>query len=187
MATEIQESVLSTKLARMHKLLDADGNGEISEADLTIIPNHLAATFGQPADGPKAERLRKALTVIWTRHLAKMDKNGNGEIDLKEYESGIRQSIATDRQRILADSIEVAAALLSLCDTDDNGVVDRGEYRKILDVVFGLPTDASDAAFARLDLNGDGTIEPQEFESAFADYFISEDPEANGNWLFGPL
>ncbi|ROR37711.1 EF-hand domain-containing protein [Kitasatospora cineracea] len=187
MAIEAQTSVLSTKLLRMHRLLDTDGNGEISETDLTALPNLLAPAFGQPAGGPKAERLRKALAVIWTRHLAHMDTNGNGEIDLEEYERGIRQSIATDRLGLVTDSIEVAAALLGLCDTNGNGLVDRDEYRTIMDTLFGLAPDVSDAAFSHLDRNGDGALEPQEFQAAVADYFTSEDPEAGGNWLFGPL
>ncbi|MFE5536384.1 EF-hand domain-containing protein [Streptomyces sp. NPDC056492] len=187
MATEVQTSVLSTKLLRMHKMLDTNGNGEVSEADLTALPSVLAPAFGQPADGPKAERLRKALAAIWTRHLAGMDLNGNGEIDPEEYERGIRQSITTDRLGIVTDSIEVAAALLGLCDTNGNGLVDRDEYRTIMNTLFGLSSDVSDAAFARLDRNGDGVLEPQEFQAAVADYFTSEDPEASGNWLFGPL
>ncbi|MFF3648873.1 hypothetical protein ACFYXV_09490 [Streptomyces sp. NPDC002181] len=42
MATAVRTSVLSTKLLRMHKMLDTNGSGEVSEAGLTALPGVLA-------------------------------------------------------------------------------------------------------------------------------------------------
>jgi Ca2+-binding EF-hand superfamily protein len=38
----------------------------------------------------------------------------------------------------------------------------------------------------RLDLDGDGHITREEFDSLFMEFVGSEDEDALGNWLFGP-
>lgn len=42
-------------------------------------------------------------------------------------------------------------------------------------------------AFAKLDLDGDGYISAAEFTRLYLEFFTSEDPEAPGNWFWGPL
>ncbi|MGW5263737.1 hypothetical protein ACWEQG_22435 [Microbispora sp. NPDC004025] len=43
------------------------------------------------------------------------------------------------------------------------------------------------AAFARLDLDGNGSLSRQESHVANEQFFRSPDAECHGNWLFGPL
>ncbi len=50
-------------------------------------------------------------------------------------------------------------------------------------------SDRSRAApgFQRLDHDADGKLRQEEIRAAAVEYFTSEDPDADGNWLYGPL
>jgi hypothetical protein len=45
--------------------------------------------------------------------------------------------------------------------------------------------DRAKEAFQRLDLDGDGYISAEEMRSIIAQYILSNDSNAPGNWLFG--
>jgi Ca2+-binding EF-hand superfamily protein len=52
---------------------------------------------------------------------------------------------------------------------------------------FGTPSEDVEAAFDRLDLDQDGNISVTELVEAARQYYTSTDPDAAGNWLFGPI
>jgi Ca2+-binding EF-hand superfamily protein len=57
----------------------------------------------------------------------------------------------------------------------------------VLQRAFNTPVSEISAAFNRIDTDGDGTLSTQELVAAIRAYYIGTDPEAPGNWLFGPL
>jgi hypothetical protein len=52
---------------------------------------------------------------------------------------------------------------------------------------FGTADDDIDAAFARLDTDGSGSLTVAELIAAAEQYYRGNDPDANGNWLYGPI
>lgn len=183
--TTAETSVLSTKLHRMFNFLDTDQDGRLTEDDLPAIADRLAASV--PAQPAKAERLRGALGVIWEQHLRHMDYDGNGSIDPAEYERGVREAIATDPTSLVSALHDVVASCLDILDQNDDGLIDLQEYTLLGQAVTGGTPEDMAVAFARLDLDGNGTLEPEEIRSAVTEYFTSESPDARGNWLYGPL
>ncbi|MEV7616666.1 EF-hand domain-containing protein [Streptomyces sp. NPDC089799] len=177
-------SVLTRKLRHLFVLLDADGDGFLTAGDLPAVANRLAGAF--PADPEKARRLRLALERIWEGHLRHMDGGGAGRLDPAAYERGVRAATAATPEAFLSALHEAAAAWLSLCDADGNGAVDFDEYTR-MGRVLGIAPEEMEVAFARLDRNGDGYLEPEGVHAAVIEFFTSDDPEAAGNWLYGPL
>jgi len=59
------------------------------------------------------------------------------------------------------------------------------EYRDFLDCLSVAPSDA-DAAFAKMDLDGDGHISREEFAQLYLEYFTTEDPDAPASAFWGP-
>ncbi|WP_199547910.1 EF-hand domain-containing protein [Streptomyces sp. N35] len=186
-AMETSAPVLSAKLHRMFTMLDADGDGLMSEEDLPRLADRLREGFGRAGETVRTDRLRALLAAIWDHHLARADEDGDGRIDAATYDRAVRHAVATRRSELLADFSAMVTAWLDLCDLDGNGLIDRDEYRLMLRVAFDAPHEASDAAFDRLDADGNGTLEPEEVQAAVEDYFTSNDGDAPGNWLFGPL
>lgn len=183
--TTVENSVLSTKLRRMFAFLDTDQDGTLVSGDLTVIADRLADVV--PTVPEKVQRLRDALAVIWDQHLRHMDYDGNGRIDPAEYERGVREAIDADPSALVAALHDVVAACLDICDTDHDGLINLDEYTLLGQSVTGGSPEDMAQAFAKLDLDGNGTLDAEEIRSAVAEFFTSEDPDARGNWLYGPL
>ncbi|MBQ1157463.1 EF-hand domain-containing protein [Streptomyces sp. A73] len=183
--TAVHSSILSTKLRRMFAFLDTDQDGFLTEQDLTAIADRLADSVSTQPE--KAQRLREALAVIWDPHLRHMDDDGDGRITPDEYERGVRASIASDESALVSALHDVVAACLDICDTDNDGLITLNEYTLLGQAVSGGTPEEMAAAFTKLDLDGNGTLGPEEIRTAVTEYFTSEDTEARGNWLYGPL
>ena len=74
--------------------------------------------------------------------------------------------------------------MFSLFDQDEDGYIDKKEYLDMFKA-YGLYSANAMRAFDLLDLNSDEKISKQELIKAFSDFFLSSDPEAPGNWIFG--
>lgn len=183
--TTAETSVLSTKLRRMFAFLDTDQDGTLIGGDLTAIADRLAAAV--PTLPEKVQRLRDALTVVWDQHLRNMDFDGDGRIDPAEYERGVREAIDAGPSALVAALHDVVAASLDICDTDGDGLINLDEYTLLGQAVTGGSPQDMAVAFAKLDLDGNGTLDAEEIRAAVTEFFTSEDPNARGNWLYGPL
>ncbi|GGT24956.1 MULTISPECIES: EF-hand domain-containing protein [Streptomyces] len=181
----IATPVLTHKLRHMFALLDTDRDGYLTAADLPAAADRMAAAL--PAGQEKAERLRTALGRIWEAHLRPMAGDGTGRLGLAAYERGVRQAVATAPAAFLTAVHEAAAAWLALCDADGNGRIVLDEYLRMGEALGGIAREDMEDAFGRLDRSGDGGLDPVDVHAAVIEFFTSDDPEAAGNWLYGPL
>jgi Ca2+-binding EF-hand superfamily protein len=177
--------VLSTKLRRMFAFLDTNQDGSLTEQDLTAIADRLSVAI--PTRPEKVQRMRDALAAIWDQHLRGMDDDGDGQIDPAEYERGFREAIARDGSTLVDLLHDLVAASLDICDTDNDGLITLEEYTLLGQAVSGCTPEDRATAFAKIDLDGNGSLSPEEIRNAVVEYFTSEDPKARGNWLYGPL
>ncbi|MSP12022.1 MAG: EF-hand domain-containing protein [Chloroflexi bacterium] len=72
----------------------------------------------------------------------------------------------------------------TLQDRNGDGKISSSEFIAYLRGYNVTEQDAKDA-FARLDRNDNGFITKKEMMLNMEEYFMSEAPEAPGNWLFG--
>ncbi len=81
---------------------------------------------------------------------------------------------------------ETARIWFNIVDADGNGEISLAEYKDIL-VAWGGKEKEKEAAscFEKLDLNGDGIISKDEFVKNLKEYWLSNDPEVPGNYLYG--
>ncbi|WP_314250768.1 hypothetical protein [Streptomyces sp. DSM 40907] len=70
---------------------------------------------------------------------------------------------------------------------DDDGLIGLDEYLLLSQAIGGVPAQQMQEAFHRLDRDGNGTLDPAEIDAAVVEFFTSEDPNAPGNWLYGPF
>ncbi|WP_206780526.1 EF-hand domain-containing protein [Streptomyces sp. CB00455] len=76
-------------------------------------------------------------------------------------------------------------AVVDLADADGDGVLSRSEFIRL-----GAPAvseEQSHRSFDQVDTDGDGSLTAQELVAAARDFYVSDDPEAVGNHLFGQL
>jgi Ca2+-binding EF-hand superfamily protein len=177
--------ILEHKLHRAFGLLDADGDGRLTEADLTGLADHLAAAFDVSDETAKIARLKETLDEIWRTDLQSMDPAGTG-LDATGFTAGILRAVENDREGFVQRFGAMAQAWLDIGDTDGNGVLSQEEFTLLYTRVLGVAPDDLAAAFAALDLDGDGSLDRYEIQRAAEEYYTSDDADARGNWLFGP-
>ena len=76
--------------------------------------------------------------------------------------------------------------IFDFADADGDGRIAEREHLAFLGA-YGVATDAARESFRRLDQDGDGFIRQDEFLQSAEDFFLGDDPNAPGTWLFGPL
>src|SRR5215472_5062757 len=79
-----------------------------------------------------------------------------------------------------------ADTLIELSDQDGDGRLSQQEYVANIRG-FHVEEAAAHEAFRRLDQDGDGYLTHAELSRSVEEFFYSEDPEAPGNWLVGPI
>lgn len=177
--------LLTRKINRHFDLIDTDGNGRIEQQDFDLIVTRLSDQFGQAPGSPKHTELSKAYRGMWEGLRSLMDTDGDGAISREEYTAGLRADAATGegyRQLVRP----VAKAIIGLCDLNGDGRLDGEELAKA-HIAMGMEDKDHEAAMSRLDLDGDGFISEDELAQAIEQFFLSEDEDAAGNWLFGKI
>ncbi|MEV0585269.1 EF-hand domain-containing protein [Nonomuraea sp. NPDC050310] len=170
MATTFQRD----KVRLVFGAMDADGDGLLRESDFDA----LARRWAQTRVAGDEERLT-AIMRGWWRLLAARSR---------DPESVAMEDVLTvvDLLGQLPDEvIGTAEAMFDAVDEDRDGRICPAEYQRMIEAWNGRPTDTT-AAFARLDLDGDGTLSRREFARHWSEFWAGDDPDAPGSHVFGP-
>lgn len=180
MTTELQDR----KLERGFAQLDVDGSGHIEREDIVGLGARLLVAFGESPTSVKGRSIIDRFEALWTALAAQVDVDDDGRLSPEEY----RQAMTTafidgpDFDRVFRPA---ALAICELCDVDGDGVVGAKEFHAAQNA-FGTSPDDAAAAFGRLDTDGSGTLTVDELVDATRDFYTGDEPDAVGNWLFGP-
>ncbi|MGV9779472.1 EF-hand domain-containing protein [Streptosporangium sp. NPDC003464] len=177
--------LLRHKLERAFAHMDVNGDGKIERDDLLGLGARILIGFGESPTSPAGSRLVEGFESIWRALSAEIDASGDGAISPEEFRTGMISAFA-EGDRYDTAFRPAAEALAALCDADGDGLVDPAGFRVLL-TAFGTAHDDVDTAFDRLDRDRDGAISSGELVEAVRQYYTSADPNAAGNWLFGPL
>lgn len=176
---------LADKLNAAFDLLDADGDGYLTEEDHALMGRRVAERFGCAADSPEARRIVEAYLSIWSDVHLGNDIDGDGKVTRDEFISGT-MALRSDPRTADAALGGLAEHFMAIADQNGDGVIDEREYTAFLDgTAPGLPTGRAAEAFQHLDADGDGQLTHVELKRALIEYYTSEEPAAVGNWLWG--
>ncbi len=135
-------------------------------------------------DHPRYVALLGAMREWWDELSRRVDRDGDGRVTAAEW-TQFFASLA-DEVRALGRAplwaLGFLQALFAVLDADGGDSITAEEYGLWLRAV-GSPHDA-DAAFARLDTDGDGTVDFDELEGLFTQWLLDEDDASPGASLF---
>ncbi len=172
------------KMTRLFNLFDADKNGVIERVDYETIIQSFAQIRGWQEGSASYNLLYDNFMRLWHKMLQELDRNNDNQVTLEDFLED-RDHVLHDESRYQA-RIKVGQLLFAMLDRDGDG---QGTVEELKLFYRGLRIDETLAneVFPKLDLNGDGYISLKEFLQIGYDFHYSNDPDAPGNWLFGPF
>ncbi|SDH22662.1 Ca2+-binding protein, EF-hand superfamily [Lentzea fradiae] len=175
------------KFEHLFTLLDVDDDGTIDRMDYTASADRLVSAFGYATDSLECRQLRDRYNTLWETVTLPMDTDGDERVDVEEYSTGMERFVTSAEGGYQDHIAPVADAFYDLMDVDQDGLITRMEYVRMMSSAFRLSEEASLTAFDHLDLDGNGVLSRDELHLANEQFFRGDDAEAKGNWIFGPL
>jgi Ca2+-binding EF-hand superfamily protein len=180
MLTQLQKQ----KLPALFALRDVDRDGFLTRADYEAHTRRVAEFKGIAPDSEQAGQFREQSLRFWERLVQSADLDDDARVSKDEW-LGYWAKILSSPE--LYDQVvkPIAYSALGMFDRNDDGRVEPDDYASI-NMWRGLDPAAAKETFQRLDLNGDGYLTVDEAVTLVEEYFRSDDPNAPGNWFFGP-
>ncbi len=181
MLTKVQHQ----KLTHFFNVLDHNRNGTLQEEDFIGVAENLCIGTGIPFDSKEYNRIlsiSKKLFGIFVQEL----KAREDSITLEEWvDYWEHQVLGGNDFTLLKYYIRLTTRyIFDLFDQNLDGRISIDEYLDMF-TIYRIDVKYSAKSFLRLDSNRDEFISKQELVNAVFDFFVSDDPEAKGNWIFG--
>ena len=173
------------KLTHFFNILDHNGNGVLQEDDFFGVGENLCITSSVPYGSEEYyEVLAKSrgLFLQFLRDMGKHDK----VISLPEWITYFDQNVlSTNSFTNLKYYIKLTTNFIfDLFDQNKDGRISIDEYLDMF-TAYRIDVKYSAKSFLRLDSNRDEFISKGELLHAVFEFFVSDDPDADGNWIFG--
>jgi len=173
------------KFTNYFSILDRSGNGSLGEADLDRIVQGVTAVRGLEPGSDEYAAMETAIMATWTHLMEHADQDGDNGVSLDEWLATLEDT-AADEEKYATYVTPFASGVIALLDLDNDGLVGLAEYQKFFEI-FGVSPESAEDSFAHLDVRGDGRVTTDEALERVREFHCSDDPDAPGNWLFGPF
>lgn len=175
------------KAAHYFDLIDTDDNGLIEPADFQRRADRLAEALRITSEEER-NRLRRRV-MLWWEHLSSLaDENDDGRITREEWRMyWERFKIAVsmgDNQRSIEKLERVARHTFRAVDRTGSGQITEEEFANWLDA---WDVERPEVVFRRLDRDDKGYLTENDLVEATKEFYLSNDPDAPGNVLYGEL
>lgn len=111
------------------------------------------------------------------------DKDKDERVSLDEFLASYDATLS-DKAAFERNIVGYSTTIFQLCDRDGDGKISGPEFVG-LGGCYGLTHEAVLEAFRHLDQDGTGLLTTEELVKRYRE-FLSDDPDAPGNWLMGP-
>lgn len=173
----------SNGVERAFQGLDRDGDGYVTAQDFEQMARRIIDACGIDETSPKAAQLRAGYRRTFELVLGEMTRNCDGRVGPDEFTSAMTELSGTSSAAQLRG---VCAAEFAAADRDDDGVITRAEFARVL-LAVGGPIGDVDAAFDALDRDRDGRISRDEYVAAWEEYLVNDNPDSAGARVFAGL
>ena len=177
MASEFQRR----KVAPVFDAMDVDGDGFLQRSDFEALTARWTENRGGRPGSEGHDRLTMTMMSWWETLLAASDQDRDDRVTLEEVLAVV------DPVGTMLDSVtRTAAVMFEAVDENTDGWISAEEYRQLVETWTGQRTD-TDEVFARLDLDGDGQLSNREFIELWTQFWVGDDPDEPGSWVFGKV
>ncbi|CAH1639371.1 unnamed protein product [Spodoptera littoralis] len=161
---------------------DTNRSGGVDKKDFELAIKKITELRGYKPGDAKYKQVEDTLLKIWDGLQSRADANNDGEISQDEWiemwdQYAKNPSAAAEWQNLYCKFI------FELEDASNDGAIDVEEFSSVY-VSFGLDKEESVEAFHKM-AKGKQTVSFAEFQHLWKEYFVTEDQDAPGNFIFG--
>jgi Ca2+-binding EF-hand superfamily protein len=168
-----------SKLHARFDQLDVDGDGYLQAADYQALGRLLADRLG--SGDSERDAIQAGYAEHWRQLRAHADVDHDGRISRDEYVAAMAAA-AGDAEALERAVLQTARAIMAAADADGDGFLDLGDYERLAELMrIRRPAES----FRVLDADGDGLVSQEELVAAVRDFYVSDEPTAAGNLVFG--
>lgn len=179
MLSDIQEK----KLRHFFYVMDDNDNKVLQPDDFTSVASKISDILGHPRDSTQRLQLQVRSYRLFIQLLTDIGKEET-TITLNEW-LGLFDRILHGKSTFIKSYVyRTATYIFSMFDQNNDRYITIDEYKDMFRV-YDIDMKYLEMGFKRLDFNNDGQISKTELVSGFSDFFLSSDPDAPGNWIFG--
>jgi Ca2+-binding EF-hand superfamily protein len=176
--------LLDKKLRHFFTLMDHNDSGFLEHHDYVIAADRVSAAFGFAPDSAENNGLRHHFTRFWEDVVKPMDTSADQKVSFEEYlaayNEGVRDA-ANGYDRISP----ITDAIIGMADSEGTGKITIAGFTSAMAGGYGIDAHACHTMFTTLDTKNLGYLTRGQLQEASKEYFLSTDPDAPGNGLFG--
>jgi Ca2+-binding EF-hand superfamily protein len=170
-------------------LIDHDGDGYIEANDFEVQADRLADE--RALSGEDRDALRDQMQGWWHQLCATADVNDDDRISRSEWEdfwnaiqASIEEGTDSETDQMIESLEQSGRVTFQTIDASGSGEITEAEYA---DWLTAWGAAGSDEAFATLDRDDSGTLSEEDLIEATKEFYLSDDPDAPGNLLYGTM
>lgn len=175
------------KLLHVFKtFFDANGSGEVDREDVDYTIDALSKVRGWPIGSAKRKEFESYMNTIWEDLERHGDQDSDGKVSPEEWvamwDDYAKKCSCCSHSSVPQWQSTFCKMTFWLQDNAGDGVIDADEYSSTY-AIYGLDKQKSTEAFNKMS-QGKKTLNFDEYQKLFNEYFIAEDPAAPGNFVF---
>jgi juvenile hormone diol kinase len=179
MLTDLQRR----KLTRLFHVYDMDDSGYLMGEDYERIAQNFCRIHDWQPGSEGYQVMHESQAQQWQAVQALADSDQDGRVSLEEYLAAY--SAIPDPDAFYAATVQaIVDFTFDYFDRDQDGYMTAAEFAEVY-AVFDLAADDAHRAFTRMDVDGDGRIPKDEGLRLVREFYLSDDPDADGNVFFG--
>ena len=175
------------KAAHYFSLIDEDENGLIEPADFQRRADRLSESLHVTSEEEREELRRRVMQ--WWEHLSSLaDENDDGQITREEwrmYWERFKIAVSLGNSRRSIENLERAAReTFRAIDRNGDGKITEAEFSNWL---AAWDVEQPESSFRTLDRDDTGYLTEDDLAEATKEFYLSNDPAAPGNVLYGEI
>lgn len=177
--------IMQKKLARHFTFRDLNKDGYVERSDWEQCAKNLAELRGWEPGSAEYKEVMARHVAMWNTFWLPADQDQDGKVILEEY------LYLAETQRRLGFTYEMRQvtylfeAIFDTIDLDGDGEITRDEY-KLFFAAWGIDIALAEAAYSQMDFNADDCLSRNVFLQYGSNFYINDEPDVVGNYLFGP-
>jgi Ca2+-binding EF-hand superfamily protein len=172
--------VRERKMTRMFHVYDINHDGKLQADDFAAVAKSIAEQRGYPPGSAPYQGVHAKYSGFWGR--LSSQSGGKSSLSLAEFLS-LMDGQLSNRSAFEAVVADLGGSVFQLLDVDRDGKISIAEYREFL-ASHQIDPKLADAAFPKLDANGDGHLSEAEVLAIVMEFFYSDDAAASGNLFY---